>query len=172
VGEVSQPIMVDNQYVIALLTDVKERGVPTFENVKDKMREEAVKEAKANKYAEMMKTGSLQDIATAVQSTVKKGENITLRNANIPGSNVSVQEPEVLGMCFGLKKDFISAPIKGKGGVYVIQRTSDVTEGQSQDNYVTDRNGVINTLQARAAMSIFNSLKEQAEVEDNRFERR
>lgn len=171
-GEVSQPMKVDDSYIIAALVDIKERGIPSFENVKDKMREETIKEKKAEKYMEMMKTGTLEEIATNVGSSVRKADNLTLRNSNIPGSGVSTQEPEVLGVCFGINNGFTTAPIKGKGGVYVIRRTSELTEGQSQDNFLTDRTQLANTLQARAAMSVFNSMKEEGNVEDNRYERR
>lgn len=171
IGDVSQPVKIDDQYVIALLTDIKERGTPTFENVKDRMREETIKEKKAEKYMEMMKNGSLEDIAKAVNSDVKKAEKLNLRASNIPGSNVAVQEPEVVGIAFGIQKDFVTAPIQGKGGVYVIRRASDLTEGQSQDGYLSDRSNTMNTMQARAAMSIFNSFREEGNVEDNRFER-
>ena len=171
VGEVSQPVLVDDQYIIALLTEERKRGIPSFENIKDKMKEEATKEKKAEMYIEKMKSGSLAEIATAVASQVKKGENLTLRSTNIPGSGVNQPESELIGTCFGLKKDFISAPIKGKGGIYVVQKTADLTEGQSQDNYVSDRNSAMTTLQQRAPMSVFNSLKEEGKIEDNRFER-
>jgi peptidyl-prolyl cis-trans isomerase D len=171
-GEVSQPMMIDNDYIIATLLDVKERGVPTLANVYDKMKQEAIKEKKAEKFMELMKSGSLEEIAKAVESTVKTADNVTLKSGNIPGSGVSAQEYEVIGIAFGLKKDFISSPIKGKGGVYVLQKTSDIVEGTSTDNYTADRDQMMTNLQNRAASSIFNSFKEEAEVIDDRFTRR
>jgi peptidyl-prolyl cis-trans isomerase D len=171
-GEVSQPMMIDNDYIIATLVDVKERGVPTLANVYDKMKQEAIKEKKAEKFMELMKSGSLEEIAKAVESTVKTADNVTLKSGNIPGSGVSAQEYEVIGIAFGLKKDFISSPIKGKGGVYVLQKTSDIVEGTNTDNYTADRDQMMTNLQNRAASSIFNSFKEEAEVIDDRFTRR
>jgi peptidyl-prolyl cis-trans isomerase D len=171
-GEISQPMMIDNEYIIAALVDVKERGVPTLANVYEKMKQEAIKEKKAEKYIELMKSGTLEEIAKAVESTVKTAENVTLKSGNIPGSGVSAQEYEVIGIAFGLKKDFISSPIKGKGGVYVLQKTSDIVEGTSTDDYTADRDQMMTNLQNRAASSIFNSLKEEAEVIDDRFTRR
>ena len=119
-----------------------------------------------------MKSGSLEEIAKAVESTVKTADNVTLKSGNIPGSGVSAQEYEVIGIAFGLKKDFISSPIKGKGGVYVLQKTSDIVEGTNTDNYTADRDQMMTNLQNRAASSIFNSFKEEAEVIDDRFTRR
>jgi peptidyl-prolyl cis-trans isomerase D len=170
VGDVSQPIKIGNDFIIACLMDVLERGEPTFQNVYERMKQETMKEKKAEVFMEKMKAGSLQDIATNIGTQVKKGENLTLRSSNIPGSGVSQPENELIGLCFGLKKDFISSPIKGKGGVYVIQRTSDIVEGQSQDGYVTDKNNAMTNMQSRAAMQVYNSLKEESDVEDNRFE--
>lgn len=171
-GEVSQPMLIGSEYVIVALTEVKERGVPTLENVYDRVKTEVIKEKKAEKYMELMKSGSLEEIAASITSTVKKADNITLKSGNIPGSGISQQEYEVIGVAFGLNKDYISSPLKGKGGVYVIQRTSDLTEGVSSDNYTSDRDAMMTNLQNRAASSVYNSLKEEAKVEDNRFERR
>ncbi len=119
-----------------------------------------------------MKQGTLQDIAKAVESDVKQGTNIALKSANIPGSGVSAAENEVIGACFGLKKDFLSSPIKGKGGIYVIQRTSDVASVESQDNYTTDRETIMTNNKSRAPFSLYNAFKESADVIDLRFERR
>ena len=119
-----------------------------------------------------MKQGTLQDIAKAVESDVKQGQNIVMKSTNIPGSGVSAAENDVIGACFGLKKDFLSSPIKGKGGVYVIQRTSDIATVESTDNYATDRETIMTSNKSRAPFSLFNAYKESAEVVDLRFERR
>jgi peptidyl-prolyl cis-trans isomerase D len=170
-GDVSQPMSAGDDWVVAVLTDIKERGVPTLENVYDQMKSKVIQEKKAEMYAELMKTGTLQEIATATGSTIKKGSNITLKSSNIPGSGVSAQEHALIGACFGIPKGNISSPIKGEGGVYVIQRSTDVALVESQDGYLSDRDNLTKGYQARAAMSIFNSFREYGEVEDNRYER-
>jgi len=172
IGEVSPPTLVGNDYVVAVLTDIRERGVPTLQNIYDQVKEEVIKEKKAEKYMELMKQGSLQDIAKAVESDVKQGTNIVMKSANIPGSGVSAAENEIIGACFGLKKDFLSSPIKGKGGVYVLQRTSDVASVESQDNYTTDRETIMTSNKSRAPFSLYNAFRESADVIDLRFERR
>lgn len=171
-GEVSQPMLIDSDYIIAALADVKERGVPTLANVYEKMKTEAIREKKAEMYVAKMKSGSLEEIAAAAETKVKTADNLTLKSGNIPGSGVSAQEYEVIGVAFGLKKDFISSPVKGKGGVYVLQRTSDLIEGTSSDNYTADRDQMITNLQNRAVSSVFNSMKEEADIIDDRFTRR
>ena len=171
-GEVSQPMMIGKEYVIAALTEVKEKGVPTFENVYDVMKVETIKEKKAEKYASMMNEGALTDIASRIGSEVKKAENVTMRSSNLPTSGVSMPENAVIGACFGLNTGSMSKAIVGKGGVYVIQRSADITAGESVDNYQADMDRTTATYQQKAANSVFNSFKEAAQIEDNRYERR
>jgi peptidyl-prolyl cis-trans isomerase D len=171
-GEVSQPMMIGKEYVIAALTEVKEKGVPTFENVYDVMKAETIKEKKAEKFAAMMNDGSLADIASRIGSEVKKAENVTMRSSNLPTSGVSMPENAVIGACFGLNTGTMSKAIVGKGGVYVIQRAADITLGESVDNYQADMDRTTATYQQKAANSIFNSFKEAAQIEDNRYDRR
>lgn len=172
-GEVSQPMMVNNQYVIAALTEIRDAGTPTLPNVYDKMKEEVIKEKKAEKLLKEMKSNeSLPDLATRIGTNVKKGENITLKSGSIPGSGVNVAENLIVGACFGLKTGNVSAPIAGKGGVYVIQRTADIVVGTSVDNYLSDQERTMNNYQQRASSGIFNSFKEAGDIEDNRYVRR
>jgi hypothetical protein len=81
-------------------------------------------------------------------------------------------ENVVIGTCFGLSTGKMSKAIVGKGGVYVIQRNADITTAESVDNYQSDMDRASATYQQKASNSIFNSFKEAAQVEDNRYERR
>lgn len=171
-GEVSQPMNIEDQYIIAALTEVKERGVPTLENVRDKVKAEVIKEKKAEKYVPMMKDGALADIAARIESQSKHADNVTMRSNNFSGSGVSDAENQLIGTLFGLKTGVMTSPIVGKGGIYVITRMADVSPGASTDDYASDRDRLNNTWQQRAASSVKNSLKESADIEDNRYERR
>lgn len=171
-GEVSQPMMIGKDYIIAALTEVKEKGVPTFENVYDVMKAETIKEKKAEKYAAMMNEGTLADIAARVGSEVKKADNVSMRSSNLPMSGVSGQENVVIGACFGIGTGKMSKAIVGKGGVYVIQRSADIVVGESADNYDSDRDRTTASYQQKSSNTVFTSFREAAEIEDNRYERR
>ena len=172
IGEVSQPMRIGNEYVIAALTDIKEKGVPTLQNIYEKVKTEVIKQKKAEKYVELMKEGSLQDIATKISTEIKKAEKVTFRSSNIPGSGVPVQENKLIGICMGLEKDKISSPIIGEGGVYVVQRTGDVQSETSQDNYQTDKDRQSMSYRQRAAGAAGSALRESAKIEDYRYEKR
>jgi parvulin-like peptidyl-prolyl isomerase len=171
-GEISQPMRIGNEYIIAALTDIREKGVPTLQNIYDQAKAEVIKQKKAEKYVELMKEGSLQDIASRISSEIKKAEKVTFRASNIPGSGISAQENKLVGICMGLEKDKISSPIIGEGGVYVVQRTGDIQSETSQDDYKSDKERQSMSYRQRAANAVGNALRESAKIEDYRYERR
>ncbi len=168
-GAISQPISVDDGIVVVCLMEIKEKGVPSLRNAYDRVKQEVIKEKKAEKYMAMMTGSSLEEIAGKVSGQVKKFENLSMAMRNIPESGVSETESAAIGAAFGLPTGNISAPIKGKGGVYVIQRVADVTRVESPDNYVSFRKDKMRGQKASAPMTLFNSLREAAEIEDYRF---
>ena len=173
VGDVSQPFLIDDNYIIAVLVDIKERGVPTFENIREKIKVKVIKEKKAEKYAELMKTGTLEEIAAACSTQVKKAENLTLKNNNIPQSGAGGgNDVKVVGAAFGLQTGKISSPIIGENGVYVIQRSADIVPGVSADNYLTDQVTLNKSVKNRTVSAVLNSYKEVGDIIDNRYGRR
>jgi len=168
-GSISQPISVDDGIVVVCLMEVKEKGVPSLRNVYDRVKQEVIKEKKAEKYMAMMTGSSMEEIAGKVSGQVKTFENLSMAMRNIPESGVSETESAAVGAAFGLPTGNISAPIKGKGGIYVIQRAADVTRVESPDNYVSFRKDKMRGQKASAPMTLFNSLREAAEIEDYRF---
>ncbi len=171
-GEVSQPMRIGNEYVIAVLTDIKEKGVPTLQNIYEQVKTEVIKQKKAEKYIELMKEGTLQEIASKVGTEIKKAEKVNFRVSNIPGSGVSAQENKLIGVCMGLEKDKISSPVIGEGGIYVVQRTGDLQSENSQDEYKSDKERLSVSYRQRAANAVGNALRESAKIEDYRYERK
>jgi peptidyl-prolyl cis-trans isomerase D len=168
-GSISQPISVDDGIVVVCLMEMKEKGVPSLRNVYDRVKQEVIKEKKAEKYMAIMTGSSMEEIAGKVSGQVKTFENLSMAMRNIPESGVSETESAAVGAAFGLPTGNISAPIKGKGGIYVIQRAADVTRVESPDNYVAFRKDKMRGQKASAPMTLFNSLREAAEIEDYRF---
>jgi peptidyl-prolyl cis-trans isomerase D len=169
VGDVSTPMVIEDQFIIASLTQIKEKGVPTFDNMKEKVRVEVIKEKKAELYKEMMNTGTLQEISDRVKSPVRKADNLTMQRTNLPGSGVTKADPEVIGIAFGLPNGNISEPIIGREAIYVLQKTSDLVPGEAKADYFEDQDRILQNVKASASVKLFNSLKESAGIEDNRF---
>ena len=120
-GDISDPMLDGDNYVVAYLVNVIEEGVPEFEDVKEQMRFSALKDKQAKVYMEKMAgKKSLAEVAA-----ITKGGNIL--NAQLTfGANVIAggggNEPEVIGSVFRdeFKVGAMSVPLQGRSGVYVI----------------------------------------------------
>lgn len=167
-GEVSNPMLIGDSYVIATLVKVMEAGTPPFENVADEMREKALEEAKAEYYMDLLKdAANLDEAATLAGVQVKSGRNITLKNATIGGSGAG-QEPQVAGLAFSIPNGNMSLPIKGKSGVWVIAPTSDITAAEDKENYFEEQDQVTSRLRAGLSTRLFNAMKDGANLKDER----
>ena len=103
-----------------------------FEYVENEMRTGAVKEAKGALYSERMATGSLDEIATSVASSVASATNVALKFPTVSGAG-SLPEPEVVGMAFAIPVGIVSAPILVNNGVWFIAPTSTTDEVVKSD---------------------------------------
>lgn len=167
-GEVSNPILVDGNYVIAVITKLMESGVPPFENVQEEMRAEVIKEAKADMYVDLMKNGAnLEAVAADASLTVKTASNITLKSATIPGSGAG-PEPKVAGLAFAIPKDNMSLPIIGDHGVWVIAPSTEIITTDVPENLFEQQDAATSRLRGGAPVKMFNAMKEGADLEDQR----
>ena len=166
VGEVSNPILVDKNYVVGYLDRITEEGAPLFEYVENEMRTGAVKEAKGALYSERMATGSLDEIATNVGASVASATNIALKFPTVSGAG-SLPEPEVVGMAFAIPVGNVSAPIVGNNGVWVIAPTS-TTDAVVKSDYLTEQTTLLSRARGAATIRISNAMMDAADLEDNR----
>lgn len=167
-GDVSTPLTVGNDYVVALLTKVMKAGEPSFENIEDQMREEATKAAKAKYLIEKLeKAENLEQAATIAGTTVKSARAITLKSGTITGSGVG-QEPKVAGLAFAVPNGSMSLPIEGEFGVWVIAPTSDVTPAAERDEYFTEQEQATTRMRGAISTQLLNAIKDGGDVKDKR----
>ncbi len=168
-GDVSSPLPVGNQYVIALLTDKTEEGEPSFESIKLLMEEEVKKEKKAEKFIEIMSAGkNLDEVAKTAETTVQTATDLALNAAAMPGGGAN--ELKVIGTAFYLKQGEMSTPIKGLTGIYVLAPSSEIIPAPAKDDYTADKQTMLTRLQGRVigGFGVFNAMVEAAEIKDER----
>lgn len=165
-GEVSNPILIDKNYVVAHLDRITEAGIPAFEIVENEMRTGAVKEAKGKLYASRMNSGTLEEIGQAVDAKVLTAANISLKFPTITGSGASA-EPEVVGQAFAIPAGNISQPIVGNNGVWVIAPKS-ATMAADRADYLAEQTSLLSKARGAVTVRISNAMLEAANLEDNR----
>ena len=167
IGEISKAFDFGNTYVVAKLTDIREKGTSTLEQVKDQVTMDARKEKKAQMFIDQLsKAGSsnIDAIAANVKQTVQAADNVSfaspfLGNAGFEGS--------VVGNIITLKAGQVSKPIKGNAGVYVVL-VSNFNEPTLPKEFKESANQLKMQLQGRAQYEVENALKEKADITDHR----
>jgi peptidyl-prolyl cis-trans isomerase D len=168
VGAVSNPIAIGDSYILAVLTRIKEKGVPPFENVQEVMRAEVVKEKKAELYEGKMVEGeNLQAVADNVNETVKTATSINMNRNNIPGGGNN--EPKVIGMAFAIEKGKMSYPIVGEAGIYVIAPTNEPSTPAGKETYASEKEQ-LNKGFSSSALRVFNGMKDAVEIENRTYQ--
>lgn len=156
--------------VIARLVNIKEKGIPSFEDVKDMMEYPARQEKKGEILVKQM-TGasSLEELAVKMRTNVKDSVEISFASLTVP--KAGAKEPEVIGTVTSLSKNqkgAITVPIKGKMGVYVVQLV-DVYETQIPGkSYVDNKINMTLTRRADAGKKAFDALKKKGNLVDRR----
>ena len=165
-GEVSNPILTPDFYVVAHLDAATKAGAPDLKDVEDEMREGATNEAKGELYAEKMDGANLEEIATAIGETVKTGRDLSIKFPTVRGSGASA-EPKVAGAAFAIPEGSMSSPIVGTYGVWVIAPTS-VTPAGSKDSYLEEQSTLATRARTNFPFTVLTVMQKEAGVEDNR----
>jgi peptidyl-prolyl cis-trans isomerase D len=154
-------------HVIAAVTDARSKGTATIESIRPELTAAVRNELKAKQIMAKLagKTGSLDDLAKAAGNgaVVQNAEGVAQAQGTIP--NVGF-EPEAVGRAFALKPGQKSAPIQGEQGVLVVEATTLFPATPSDVKVV--RQQLIQQRQQRQDGLIYEAIKGQAKVKDNR----
>lgn len=172
-GETSDKIYESRDaFVVARVVDIHEKGQQPLENVKNRIEQAVHNEVKAkvlkdkiNKAVE--EGGSLSAAAEKLGKTLANVEKASLANVVIPGVS---QEPAVIGTVFGLQPNTPSKAIQGEVGVFAVEVQSFTNPDklvESQAKIQKDR--LLNRYQQSSFGAIFEALKNDANIEDNRI---
>ena len=157
-----------DNYVIAVLTDVKEEGIAPFEDVRARVELAVIKEKKAEYLIEKA-ASALEDetdmvvIAQELGSEVNTQSNINFSSFSVPGIGL---EPALVGTVVSLDEGIVSNPVKGNNGVYIVQITGS-TQGTDND-IVTEQQRLSQSLEYRAANQTYQTRQNSAEIADKR----
>ncbi|WP_028296550.1 peptidylprolyl isomerase [Olivibacter sitiensis] len=169
-GDLSDKIYeLDNQYVVAILTDIKPKGQLTWQQVRNEIQPDVLKFVKAKQLkqkAEDALKGSqnINQVAQKLKSDAVPVNNIVMANPVIPGL---AQENAVVGTVFGLQPKKLSKAVEGNQGVYVVELTS-FENPAAPGNLDRQKAQAAQGLAQRASNLVFRALMEKTEIEDNR----
>jgi peptidyl-prolyl cis-trans isomerase D len=168
IGEVSHVFDLQGKYVVVLLKDRSPEGFQPLDKVRAQI-EPNVKNRKkismmAEKVAEAMKTQQdLQALATTFNTKVDTASLVFAgMNQNILG-----RENTVMGEIFGSQPSQLIGPLEGNFGLYVVF-IDQIIDAPATDNYFSIERTEMQGWNNRVNNSLYESLKKQATIEDNR----
>ena len=161
----SAPIKDQNRFIIAIVSSIREKGMPELIDVEASMRDEVLKQKKAARFMQQMSsTKNLETLAKKGKTIVNKSE-IVFSNAQIQGGGF---EPEIVGTLFGgIKDGMFLKPLKGEQGVYVIQLNK-TTKAPATANFSMESAQLLSSVKSNIQNEAMMALIKLSEVKDNR----
>ncbi len=152
-------------YIIVQVSDVKEAGLLSVEEVNATVYPKVMREKKkASLLKQIDNYSSLQDVAIQFEQTISTAKAVNRLTSMLAGVS---NEPEVVGAGFGMEKDAISEPIAGNTGVYVVQLKG-ITPAANVSNYAGYKASLFNVSKQNIQANVAKAVKSTFEVTDNR----
>jgi peptidyl-prolyl cis-trans isomerase D len=166
---ISQIFDLNDKYVVAALTDVKEEGIADFENVKTEVEIAVKKEKKLSKLAENVNSkiagvNDIQDAASALNSEVSEAQKVRFVNPYVSGVGL---EPNVVAYAFNMDVNSLSKAVEGENGVFVLSIT-DKTVPEELD-LASAEFRLKYGIESRVTFEGYEALKDAAGVDDKRI---
>src|SRR5699024_3884981 len=174
-GSVSEPLELEQQFVIINVEEVTPAGPQPFDQVKDQIRNIVTGQKRKNQVRAkvedlLAQNEDLSSLAQATGKEVAKIEGLAKGAASIPGAG---REPVVVGAIFGLEQGKRSQPIEGTSAVFVV-KLNNLQKAELTNLTPAKRQEISKKLQEEKAQAFMNTwieqLKSGAAIEDNRSE--
>lgn len=163
VGDVKR-FNVNSGYAVVQLTAKTKKGLMTASDATAQVTPLVKKEKKAKQLMASINETTLEEIASAHNTTVKRANALNRKSPVIPDAGT---EPKVVGAAFGLDQGETSGLIEGRNGVYKV-RVLSKTEAADVQNYSAYVTQLKNRRTAGLTTGVFNALKKKADIDDRR----
>lgn len=164
-GELSDVKEFGNNFVIATITAIREKGVAPFEQVKDNVKALVVREKKGEMLAQKM-AGATSVAALAATLGVDTLSNNDINFQGFMAPEVGF-DPALTGGVSGIAKSgVVSKPIIGRIGVYAAQITA---ERNTPVDVAVEKARLNAEAQQSAFMVAYEAFMELSDIQDTRY---
>jgi len=161
-GSISPPIKTSRGYVIAYLEDIKEKGIPPLQDVKEKV-EKKLKEEKAKKLAEekinLIKDKDIEEIAKILNVSVSRDQTIRYLSPIPNLGNKKSLHNKLFNYSIGQQTE----PLEGQNGWAVFKIKNKVEF--NKDDFEAKKEEIRNSLRQNLSIQYIDVLKEKVKKE-------
>lgn len=154
---------IEKGFVVAMLTKITQKGLQSPAQVMNQVKPILVKEKKASILAGKLSGESLEAIATANNTNVRKASNVNVKSPTIAGVG---NEPKVVGAIYYAALNQLNTSVVGEKGVFAFSVTSR-EEPTALPNYETTRDRIASSRQSQT-FKMYEAIKNASDIEDNR----
>jgi len=153
----------ENGYVVVMLTNIRKKGLMPITEARIRVRRILFENKKAKYIKEGMDNMPLEDIATKYNTRVGSSLAVSLASPVIPGVGNSLG---LIGAINASKSGDILRGVKDKSGVFAVKILKK-KEPVKLPNYDVFRKQIYSKLKI-SGLAIYDALKKEAEIVDNR----
>ena len=158
-----------DQFVVAVVTEVNEKGYTPVAKVSGQFKAELMKEKKAERMiadlqAKLAEGKSLEELAKALDVDVKEATGVSFASYSFGSAGF---EPYVIGKAMTQEVNKLSQPIKGNSGVYVVLPTK-ATDGTDTFDAAAEIAQLNNRNMYSLSYTIYQDIRDNAEIVDTR----
>jgi len=165
-GNVSEIFDNGDKFIIAVLTDIKEKGIAPLAQKREEIVQLLRKEKKAAQFVKEMSGNQTLEALAGKGLQILEARNISFSSASLPDGG---QEPVVIATAVATAKDKTTAPIIGTNGVYVLKvNTITGIQDLAKADVSNDKLSAQNRIQGRGTREGYDALKKVANVVDDR----
>ena len=169
IGDVSDVLEIDNNYVVAVMTGAREEGYASLADVKEQVRLKVANQKKGKVIADKLAgmTGSLDEIANAYGSDANVFTASDLKMNTNSLTNVGFS-PIAVGKIFALAPGSKTAPFSDESNGVLIAELIGKTEAPEIADYTTYQSQLTSTAGITTPGNVINAMKELAGIKDDR----
>ncbi len=159
---------IEDRFVIAALTKVRRDGYQPLEEASNEIESILKRKKKGEILVSRLQEkiadeADIASLAKALDTKIEQADNIRFTSFSVPGAGI---EPRLIGTAMYLDENILSLPVVGENGVYTLQVRS--VEIPDEMDLETERNRLKQSKRARVNFEVFEALKEEADIKDNR----
>ncbi len=167
VGQISAPMEIEDNYIVAALKESKEEGYIPLDKIKEQIKPNVMREKKLQMLTDKMNaagTSDIQALAQKLSIEVMRADDIMFSSYGIPGAGI---EPNVAAAISALKQGETSKVIKGTNGVF-IAKVNTITPAEKKEEFSMEQYSIIEELKSRAGYDSYEALKKISKIVDRR----
>jgi peptidyl-prolyl cis-trans isomerase D len=168
-NEVSEVIELSDKYLVAVVSEIREKGFAPLAQVRSEIENKVRLEKKAEMLigkvnGKLSGVATIDQLAASLMTPVQEAADITFSAYAIPTAGI---EPNVIATATNSAQNKLTKPIQGTNAVYVLTVTNIMMP--SVGNLEAEKGKLNYTYMMRANYESYEALKKAANINDQRY---